>query len=286
MWRTFPSRQCQKASAQTFAFVRARECGCAGQQTSWPADREVSVTGAGGCDHGNHKPQSLPRETQFPNVSAPGTTRRLLSTRQPRGPSGGLARAPSPLEQSLETGRNFSESESGGRAGPEARWAPAAGAPQLPERQKRPAPPGRPQPRPRVPRGERAERRKGIRPEPDSRQGHGEDGAPPDPLRSPSALPGSPRPREESYLQLTRRGQENSRGPKPTEAALSSSRPAPRRKWAARRPRPRPAPRPPPPPRGPGTARPSQHLPPTRSSWRLPPLPCFPGPRFGGEHGT
>lgn len=84
---------------------------------------------------------------------------------------------------------------------------------------------------------------------------------------------GSRRPREESYLQRAGRAQEDSQGPKPTAGALSPSSPARRRKWAAGRPRPRPAPRPRPPPRGPGAARPSQHLPLARCSLRLPPLP-------------
>lgn len=164
----------EKGSAPTFTFARARECGCAGSATSWPADREVSVAGVG-CDQSDHKLQSLPGKNQFPNTPAPGTARRLLAAG--KGPSAGLALAPSPLEQSLEAGRNFPERKRGGRARPAARWAPATAAPQLPERQEAPAPPGRPRPRPRAPQGKRAGSR--ARREPDSRRGRRGDGAPP-----------------------------------------------------------------------------------------------------------
>lgn len=129
----------------------------------------------GGCDRTDHKLQSLPGKNPVPNTPAPRTTRKLLTAG--KGLSAGLARSPRPLEQSLETGRNFPEKKRGGRARPAARWAPAAVAPQLPERQEAPAPPGRPGPRPRAPQEKRAGSR--ARREPDSRRGRRGDGAPP-----------------------------------------------------------------------------------------------------------
>lgn len=145
--------------------------------------------------------------------------------------------------------------------------------PQLPERQKALAPPGRPGPRPRAP-GPAGKADWPPRPQAtgfptDSRRRRSSAR-----LRSPSARLGSPHPHEESYLRRAGRAQEDYRGPKPTAAALSPSRPTPRRKWAALRPRPRPAPCPS--PRRPGAVRSSQHLPPARCSGSLPPLPCFP----------
>lgn len=70
------------------------------------------------------------------------------------------------------------------------------------------------------------------------------------------------------FLRLAGRAQDKSRLPRPTAAALSPSSPAPRRKWAARRPRPSPAARP---------------RPPERCSGSLPPLPGLAGPDFGDK---
>lgn len=88
--------------------------------------------------------------------------------RRRRGPSAGPARAPSPLEQSLDTGRNFPERKRRGSAGSASRSVPAAAAPQLPEGQEAPAPPAGPGPRPGAPPGKRAEGRTSAGLKPDS----------------------------------------------------------------------------------------------------------------------
>ena len=175
--------------------------------------------------------------------------------RRPRGLGAGPARAPSRLGQSLETERNFPERKRRVGAGPAACSAPASTAPQLPESQEAPAPPAGPERRPGAPHGKRAGRRTAARQEPNSGRCRGGARGRPARRRSPSAP--SPRSPEESYLRREGRAQEDSRGPKPTAAALSPSSRTPRKKWAARRPRPRPAPRPRPRPRPPFPAPPS-----------------------------
>lgn len=145
------------------------------------------------------------------------------------------------------------------------RLSPASAAPQLPERREARAPPAR---------GPDASRTPSRPP-----------GGPAGVTRPEETLArlGSPRPREGRYKELpaaSGAAKEDARGAKPTAAALSPSRPAPRRKWAARRSRPPPVARAPP-------ALPSTSL--RRCSSRrllllpLPPFLAFPGPRCPGE---
>lgn len=173
-----PSQSCVSERERSNFHICSRPgCGGAGSATSWTADREVSAEGGGG-DHTYHKPQSVPWKVSSRTLTH-GEQRADSSPqeRRPSGPSAGLARAPGPLEQTLETGRNFPERTRGGRAGPAARWAAAAVAPQLPERQKAPAPPAPPGPRPRAPQGRRTGRR--AHRQPDSRRVRGVDEVPP-----------------------------------------------------------------------------------------------------------
>ncbi|XP_039691865.1 translation initiation factor IF-2-like [Pteropus medius] len=220
---------------------------------SWIADREVSAEGGG------RRPQ-IPQttiislESQFSNTPAPETTCRLLATGKA---ARGAQRGPGARAES--TGTNFRNREKLSREDAPGACGSLGSSRRGPSTSRAlessgPAPPGRPGPRPRAPQGKRTDRR----------------------ALSPSARLGSPRPHEESYLRRAGRAQEDSRGPKPTAAALSPSRPTPRRKWAALRPRPWPAPRPRPPPRRPGAVSSSRHLPPARYSGSLPPLPGFP----------
>lgn len=231
------------------------------RQTSGPPDREVSGAGSG-RHHRNH--HHFPGKLQSRTLAH----RELRADsspqgRRPRGPSTGLARAPSPLEQSLETGRNFPERKRGGAAGPAARSAPAAAAPQLPERQEAPTPPARPaRAQARAPAGE-AGRTPHPRPrEPDSRRGCGGDGAPPARGARPGAArlrspPGAhvraervtcgergerrriPRPEADGrrFVSVLSGSEEEEMGrPSPPPPARPRPRPPP----PARRPRPRP----------------------------------------------
>lgn len=226
----------------------------------------------GGRGRRPHIPQTAisSLESQFSNTHARGTTRRLLATgkaakRAQRGPGARPGSTGTNFRNREKLSREDARRPRGAcgslgcsRRGPSTPRAPEGSRPARPARAQAPGPagkadgPSRP-PATGFPTGSRSRRSSARR-------------------RSPSARLGSPRPHEESYLRRAGRAQEDSRGLKPTAAALSPSRPTPRRKRAALRPRPRS-----PPPAPPPGCRPLFPTPPSgRSSGSLPPLPRFP----------
>ncbi|XP_036081103.1 translation initiation factor IF-2-like [Rousettus aegyptiacus] len=237
----------------------------------------------GGRGRRPHIPQTAisSLESQFSNTHARGTTRRLLATgkaakRAQRGPGARPGSTGTNFRNREKLSREDARRPRGAcgslgcsRRGPSTPRAPEGSCPARPARAQAPGPagkadgPSRP-PATGFPTGSRSRRSSARR-------------------RSPSARLGSPRPHEESYLRRAGRAQEDSRGLKPTAAALSPSRPTPRRKRAALRPRPRPAPArgPRPPPRRPGAVRSSQHLPPAALPGASRHCPAFPG--FGAS---
>lgn len=125
----------------------AGSAGPRGQRTSRPPDREVSGAG-GGRARGNHKPQSLRRETQSPTSPRRAGAHTPRRKEGGRGAQRGPAARPEPTWTKFRNQEKLSREEAPRCARPAARSAPAAPAPQLPERQEAPAGPARPGPKP------------------------------------------------------------------------------------------------------------------------------------------